>query len=299
MARKRRYHSSNGAYHVYNRAELGLPILGTDNAKQIFLDITVEVAKTFSWQLHAFAILSNHFHFVVTTPHGNLSEGMHRLQSSFANKHKIYRDSPGHVFQSRYRSHHYPPGLKAAAKVDYVHLNPVRAGIVTLEQLKSYPWTSYRKLWVAESREPLTIGLALESFHGIKDDRVGWNLYEESLRLLLVSDNRILTDAELFGLVKQRRRGALSDVRPIAQLTGKSAEVFKEEMLQRWNKKLDEILFEIGKCSADVSCEAKSAAWKIKLANRLIKEAGAPSAWVASKLAMGSGSNVRRLISES
>jgi putative transposase len=299
MARKHRYHSSNGAYHVYNRAELGLPILGTDNAKQIFLDITIEVTKIFNWQLHAFAIMSNHFHLVVTTPHGNLSEGMHRLQSCFANKHKIYRNSPGHVFQSRYRSHHYPPGLKAAAKVDYVHLNPVRAGIVTLEQLKSYPWTSYRKLWVAESREPLTIGLALESFHGIKDDRVGWNLYEESLKLLLISDSRILTDAELFGLVKQSRRAALSDVRPAAPLTGQSVEVFKEEMLQRWNRKLDEILLEIGKSNVDVACEGKSAEWKIKLAHRLIKEVAAPSSWVASKLVMGSGSNVRRLISES
>jgi putative transposase len=299
MARKHRHHSGNGAYHVYNRAELGLPILGTDNAKQIFLDITMEVAEIFNWQLHAFAIMSNHFHLVVTTPHGNLPEGMHRLQSSFANKHKIYRDSPGHVFQSRYRSHHYPPGLKTAAKIDYVHLNPVRAGIVTLEQLKSYPWTSYRKLWTTGDRGPLTIGLALESFHGIKDERVGWNLYEESLRLLLVSDSRILTEAELFGIVRRRRRGALSDVRPISQLTGKSTEVFKDEMLQRWNDKLEKVLLEIGRSSVDVGREGKCAVWKIKLAQRLIKEVAAPSSWVACKLAMGSGSNVRRLISES
>jgi REP element-mobilizing transposase RayT len=136
MARRRRLISNQGAYHVYNRAELGQPIFDTDAGKQVFLETILAAARRFAWQLHAFAIMTNHFHLVVTTPRGNLSEGMHALQSAFANKHKVFRGSVGHVFQSRFGCAHYPAGPLAARKIDYVHLNPVRAGIVTLEGLR-------------------------------------------------------------------------------------------------------------------------------------------------------------------
>ncbi|GBL27135.1 hypothetical protein EMGBS8_10830 [Verrucomicrobiota bacterium] len=146
MARRRRLISNQGAYHVYNRSELGQPIFETDAAKQVFLETILATAQRFAWQLHAFAIMTNHFHLVVTTPRGNLSEGMHALQSAFANKHKAFRGSIGHVFQSRFGCAHYPTGPLAARKIDYVHLNPVRAGIVSLEELSDYRWTSYRLL---------------------------------------------------------------------------------------------------------------------------------------------------------
>jgi REP element-mobilizing transposase RayT len=100
MARRRRLISNQGAYHVYNRSELGQPIFETNVAKQVFLETILVTARRFAWQLHAFAIMTNHFHLVLTTPRGNLSEGMHALQSAFANKHKAFRGSIGHVFQS-------------------------------------------------------------------------------------------------------------------------------------------------------------------------------------------------------
>ena len=146
MARRLRLISNQGAYHVYNRAELGQPIFETDAAKQVFLETLLRTTHRFGWDLPAYAIMTNHFHLIVTTPRGNLSQGMHALQSDFANKHKAFRGSPGHVFQSRYGSAHYPAGPSTARKIDYVHLNPVRAGIITLEELRDYPWTSCRLL---------------------------------------------------------------------------------------------------------------------------------------------------------
>ena len=179
MARRRRLISNQGTYHVYNRSELGQPIFETDAAKQVFLETILATAQRFAWQLHAFAIMTNHFHLVLTTPRGNLSEGMHALQSAFANKHKAFRGSIGHVFQSRFGCAHYPTGPLAARKIDYVHLNPVRAGIVSLEELGDYRWTSYRALRRPNQRGDLTLGLALASMHGLRDDSAGWDAYEE------------------------------------------------------------------------------------------------------------------------
>ena len=299
MARRLRHVSSNGAYHVYNRAEMGLPILENDSAKQIFLDLLTEITNSFEWKLHAYAIMSNHFHIVVTTPHGNLSEGMHRLQSSYANKHRSYRGSVGHVFQSRFCSHHYPPGTKVAEKIDYVHLNPVRAGVVAFKRLKHYPWCSYRMLWQRGSRGILTIGQALESFHGIRDDDDGWNRYEERLSLELESDNRVLTEAELFGLTDRKRKGLLDEVRPTRQLIGKNKLAFKRDAAERWSLRLNDLLTQAGKDLESLASEGKSAGWKVELARRLLSETDTTAVWVAERLAMGSDSNVRRLLSES
>ena len=188
MARRRRLVSNQGAYHVYNRAELGQPIFETDAAKQVFLETLLRTTHRFGWDLPAYAIMTNHFHLVVTTPRGNLSEGMHALQSAFANKHKVFRGSPGHVFQSRFGSAHCPAGPSAARKIDYVHLNPVRGGIVTLEELRDYPWTSYRLLRRPELRGLVTIGKALGYMHGLRDDPIGGDAYEERLRFELATE---------------------------------------------------------------------------------------------------------------
>lgn len=73
MARRRRLLSNQGAYHLYNRAELGAAIFESDEAKQVFLELILSVAARFAWQVHAYAIMTNHFHLLVTTPLGNLS----------------------------------------------------------------------------------------------------------------------------------------------------------------------------------------------------------------------------------
>lgn len=299
MARRLRQVYSNGVYHVYNRAEMGLLILEAESAKQLFLDLLIEITKVFEWKLYAYAIMSNHFHIVVATPHGNLSEGMHRLQSSYANKHRAYRGSIGHVFQSRFCSFHYPAGAKAAQKIDYVHLNPVRAGMVTFKRLKHFPWCSYRMIWQVGRRGPLVIGLALESFYGIKDDPDGWNIYEERLRLELESDTRVLTEAELFGLTDRKRSGLLDEVRPLGLLVGKTKVAYKRDAIERWNSKLNELLTQAGKELGSAASEGKSVGWKVELARRLLSETDTSVVWVAERLAMGSASNVRRLLSES
>ena len=85
-----------------------------------------------------------------------------------------------------------------AGKIDYVHLNPVRAGIVSLEELGDYRWTSHRLIRRPHQRGIVTIGLALHAFYGLRDDSAGWDAYEERLRFVLATEDRAATDEELF-----------------------------------------------------------------------------------------------------
>ncbi len=296
MARRRRLISNQGAYHVYNRAELGQPIFDTDAAKQVFLETILATARRFAWQLHAFAIMTNHFHLVLTTPRGTLSDGMHALQSAFANKHKVFRGSVGHVFQSRFGCAHYPAGPLAARKIDYVHLNPVRANIVTLEGLRDYRWTSYRTLRRPDQRGDLTLGLALSSMHGLRDDPAGWDAYEERLRFVLATDERPATDEELFGLVRKEKAGRRTEEASMPVLVGKSRELLLAEEHVRWEQAFRTALSAAGQTEERLIGPPKAQAWKIALARQVRDAHGVSTSWLARRMGLGSPSYLRKLL---
>lgn len=298
MARRRRLLSKQGAYHVYNRAELGAPIFEADAAKQVFLESILAVALRFGWQLHAYAIMTNHFHLFVTTPLGNLSQGMHALQSAFANKHKVFRGSIGHVFQSRFGCAHYPAGPLTARKIDYVHLNPVRAGLVSLEELGDYRWTSYRLIRRPHQRGIVTIGVALHAFYGLRDDSAGWDAYEEKLRFVLATEDRPATDEELFGLVRKEKAGRRADDTNISMFAEKSRELLRQEELVRWEDSFRTELTALGHTEAELGIRPYGQPWKICLARKLRDEHGVSSAWLAVRMRFSSASFIRKLLSE-
>lgn len=296
MPRATRPALRNGLYHAYSRAELGQPIFESVGAKDVFVRALLECIQRFEWVLYAYAVMTNHFHIVVATPRGNLPEGMHWLLSAFSNKHRQFRGSIGHVFQSRYRAEHYFYGPMAAQKIDYVHLNPVRAGIIRFEHLGDYAWTSYRRLRRPNARGLVAIREALGVMYGLQDNRAGWDAYEARLRVVLVSDQRALTEDELFSLVRKDRQGALSEVTGISPVVEMARCELRTEELGRWDLALAENLAECAVTPEALASGGRSAAVKVGLARQLRARCRASSRWIAEKLSMGSASNVRRLL---
>jgi len=296
MPRSKRALSNQGLYHVYNRAELGLPIFESDGAKTVFLEGILRVSEMLAWEVHAYAIMKNHFHLAVTTPRADIDIGMHALLSDFANKHRAFRGTIGHVFQSRYRANHYPLGRLAAEKLDYVHLNPVAAGIVTLDELRDYPWNSYRLIWRPDLRGRLTIGPMLGALHGLKDDPAGWSAYAEHLRMRLVSAERSLTDDELFGLIRKTKAGAASEAAGMPRRVGMAAERHRQEREEELVRLLGEALAKAGLSPEQLPMLGKSAAIKVAVARAIKARTLASSAWLAQALHLGSASNVRKLL---
>ena len=77
--------------------------------------------------------MRNHFHLASKTPAPNVTEGMHWLLGTFANRFNRFRDERGHLFQGRYQAQLIEDALALGRVVDYIHLNPVRAGLVAPE----------------------------------------------------------------------------------------------------------------------------------------------------------------------
>lgn len=129
MARKPRLEFAGAIYHVLSRGNCGKGLFDEGSAK-LFEKTLFEVCRKCEWFLHTYVIMNSHYYLAVETPEGNLVEGMRWLQGTFGIRFNALRDERGHVFQSRYKSLVIEEGRPLLGLVNYVHLNPVRAGLV-------------------------------------------------------------------------------------------------------------------------------------------------------------------------
>ena len=174
MPRKLRVEYPGAIYYVVSRGDRREDVFLDDVDRQDFLKTMAEACQKTGWQVHAYCLMNNHFHLVVETPDANLVEGMRWLLSAYTirlnHRHKLF----GHVFSGRYKAllvegsgHGY---LKTVC--DYVHLNPVRAGLLKpAERLLAYPWSSL--VWhlsAPEHRAPWIRADRLLGEHGLAED---------------------------------------------------------------------------------------------------------------------------------
>jgi putative transposase len=104
MPRRLRLEYAGAIYHVMNRGDRREVIVRDRRDRERFLSTLGEACAKTGWQVHAFCLMSNHFHLVVETPQPNLVNGMSwRLgtySSRFNRRHKLV----GHLFSGRYKS---------------------------------------------------------------------------------------------------------------------------------------------------------------------------------------------------
>jgi len=84
MPRNLRLQECGGLYHVINRGNYRHPVFSSDDAKVTSERTFWETIIQFGWRLHAYVIMTNHYHLALETLQPNLSDGMHCLQSAFA-----------------------------------------------------------------------------------------------------------------------------------------------------------------------------------------------------------------------
>lgn len=187
MARKLRLEHAGACYHVINRGNYRKDLFTAKGAAESFQRCLFEACTGFGWRLHAFVIMSNHFHLAVETPEPNLSDGMRWLQATWAMRFNRFRGESGRPFQGRYKALHVEPGHALAQVCHYIHLNPVRAKILPVEQLMSYEWSSLPLFMTRKAPaflDPSTICGETE----IADTAAGWRQYLDYLGVVAEED---------------------------------------------------------------------------------------------------------------
>ena len=142
MPRKPRPEFANGLYHVINRGvEQGL-IVQDDEDRQHWLRLLGRTIRRYHWRVFAYVLLDDHFHLYFRIPGKSLSAGMHDFESAYATRFNKRHQRAGRLFRGRFKSVLVENDSYSRDATRYVHLNPLRAGIV--ENPAAYPWCSYR-----------------------------------------------------------------------------------------------------------------------------------------------------------
>jgi REP element-mobilizing transposase RayT len=141
MARPLRVEYEGAVYHVTARGNERRKIFFTEVDYTKFVKYLTESKKKFNINIHCYVLMSNHYHLIIETPEANLSKAMHYINSSYTTYINVNKKRSGHLFQGRYKSIIIDADNYLLELSRYIHLNPVRAGMV--QKPADYQYSSY------------------------------------------------------------------------------------------------------------------------------------------------------------
>ncbi|HUJ43776.1 MAG TPA: transposase [Opitutaceae bacterium] len=303
MARKLRLEYAGAIYHVISRGNYRAAVFAAAKTRAAFLKCLDEACVKAGWVVHAWCVMSNHYHLCVETPAPNLVEGMRWLQGTFALRFNRYHREHGHVFQGRYKALLVDPDAVGAV-CHYIHLNPVRAGVVPPADLGRWPWTSlgtmanraHRPRWYSPAA-------ALNHAGGLADSPQGIRRYLEYLSWLQ-DDEAGKRRLEFARLSKDWALGTKAFKRDLLKEHGEWAATRRrgdagprELARELWEERLAACLAAVRKTPEEARAEAKGATWKVAVAAALKSMTTASNPWLAQQLHMGSPYRLSRLVS--
>ena len=152
MPRALRIIVEGGLYHVYNRLARGESVFSDPEEAVEFLDLLRDLKQRDDLQIFAWSLLGNHFHLAVRTSAVPLSRTMRTLQGGFSRAFNRRWGRTGPLWQSRYQTRLVDSQRYLDQLVFYIHLNPVRAGLV--EDPADDVFSGHREL-LGKVRDPL------------------------------------------------------------------------------------------------------------------------------------------------
>jgi len=286
---------------IINHGNLQHDVLATDGAIKSFLGALDEACTKFGWRVHAYVVMRNHYHLALETPEPNLVDGMHWLQSTFTVRLTRFHHQHGHVFQGRYKSLLTEDDHHLARVCDYIHLNPVRARAVAIDQLAEFKWSSLWRWLKACEPAWLDATHVLEQA-GIRVNSAAWPHYVAHLSSIAMGgreDDRIVPGSLSRGWAMGTegwRKALAREHAHLALAPDMSLPEQQELRIERWRHALELALREAGRSLAETERSPKGAAWKIAVARKLRHTVAPPYRWLAEVLGMGSPASVRAYV---
>jgi len=126
MTRPLRIQYPNAFYHVTCRGNEQREIFRDKEDREVFLELLARSLDIFDVKLAAYACMTNHFHLLVCTPKGNLSEFMRHFNISYTGAFNRKYHRSGHLYQGRYKAFLIDADNYLLEVSRYIHLNPLR-----------------------------------------------------------------------------------------------------------------------------------------------------------------------------
>jgi REP element-mobilizing transposase RayT len=151
MARPLRIEYPGAFYHVTSRGNKQRDVFKSQRDREKFLSYLGSATERYGAVIHSYCLMNNHYHLLLETPGGNLSQIMRHVNGAYTTYFNVKRKRSGHLFQGRYKSILVEADSHAKELSRYIHLNPVRAKMVV--HPKEHPWSSYQA-YVGQGKAP-------------------------------------------------------------------------------------------------------------------------------------------------
>lgn len=308
-------------YHVMARGNRRERIFRDEVDRRFFCQTLGEACARTGWKVHAWVLMSNHYHLMLETPESNLVVGMKWLQNTYTRRYNSRHKLWGRLFGDRYKAVLSEGGSPYyyCSLMDYIHLNPVRVGLVRRAEgrsVRDYPWSSVaagyalparqRAAWLAAGE-----GLAMAQ---CADTTAGRSRFVAHLDQR--ADEEGTRGAGVIAPEKDRRRshlrhgwywGSQAFAERILKLaekavgsrknrTYRSGAVSRAHDEREAERLLSEGLAAVGLDDEALGRLPGSDVRKTALANLLLERTVARQSWIADRLVMCSAANVSQQV---
>jgi putative transposase len=218
MARKARAEVEGGLYHVIVRGNNRRRIFDSPADYQKFLSLLATQKIKLPFFIYAYCLMTNHVHLLIERQKDAVGRIMHRLLTGYSQYYNRRYQRIGHLLQGRYKATLCQSDRYLAELVRYIHLNPVRAKMVT--EPEQYPYSSHRAYLGLEPAGIVDVEPVLRHFGAKKQlAREAYRLFVAAgmktghqKRFYLADEGRILgteefIDATIHGLGEIKRNG--------------------------------------------------------------------------------------------
>lgn len=217
LPRENRKLSQSDVYHIIWRGIDKQDIFYDDKDNRIFLKQLLEVKKKFKFQVFAYCLMYNHIHLVVRVQNGLISKIIQSLGIRYSQYFNKRYDRSGHLFENRFRSKNVENKQYLLELCRYVHRNPEKAGIATVEK---YRWSSYVEYM--EKSKIVDTQVLLHYFDNKIDDFIDFtvnqkrDLFQETRESLEYEFINSLTDKDVKDIVLKKYN--LNSINDLCQL---------------------------------------------------------------------------------
>lgn len=169
MPRKARIDAPGALHHIIVRGIEKKPIFHDDTDRNNFLQRIDPILENSSTPCYAWALMPNHLHLLLKTGLKSISTVMRQLLTGHAVYYNRRHKRHGHLFQNRYKSILCQEEAYLLELVRYIHLNPLRGGIVhSIQELKKYPYGGHSSM-MGKSRQRWHMTHYVLGFFGNKE----------------------------------------------------------------------------------------------------------------------------------
>ncbi len=166
MSRQARIDTTGAVHHIIARGIERRNIFDDDQDRYDFLKNLGLILEQAGTACYAWALIPNHFHLLLRTGPVPIATVMRRLLTGHAIRYNLRHGRHGHLFQNRYKSILCQEDTYLLELVRYIHLNPLRAGLVEdINRLDKYPFSGhsgimgkYEKPWQSNTEVLLFFG---------------------------------------------------------------------------------------------------------------------------------------------